>query len=106
MQLVYTHIASSNHILVIAIDEPSKLSSAIMNPRVGGWQYLVTYSQAHDSKFSTEESFGKMLEAGSNPAIKLLKWTIRLVPERSISWLSLSLHFEANSLQRMAVNKK
>ena len=31
----------------------SNLSIAAMNPRVGRHQYLVTYSQADESKFST-----------------------------------------------------
>ena len=66
MQLVYTHIASSNHILVITVGEPSNLSNATMNPRVDRRQYLVTYSQADKSKFFTRKSFGKMLEAEFN----------------------------------------
>ena len=66
MQLVYTHIAFSNHILVITTGEPSNLSNATMNPRVDRRQYLVTYSQADESKFFTRKSFGKMLEAEFN----------------------------------------
>ena len=46
--------------------ETSNLSTAAMNPCVGRRKYLVTYSQADESKFSTRESFGKMLEAKSN----------------------------------------
>ena len=63
MQLVYTHTASSNHILVITIGEPSNLSTATMNPRIDRRQYLVTYSEADESTFFTRKSFGKMLEA-------------------------------------------
>ena len=59
MQLVYTYIASSNHILVITMGEPSNISTAAMNPRVARRQYLVTYSQADGSKLSTRKSFGK-----------------------------------------------
>ena len=66
MQLVYTHIAFSNHILVITIGEPSNLSNATMNPRVDRRQYLVTYSQADESKFFNRKSFGKMIEAEFN----------------------------------------
>ena len=51
VQLVYTYIASSNLILVIIMGELSKVSAAAMNPRVGHWQYLVTYSKADESKF-------------------------------------------------------
>ena len=56
MQLVYTYIASSNHILVITMGEPSNLSTSAMNPCVGRRQYLVTYSQADESQFSTRQS--------------------------------------------------
>ena len=73
MQLVYTNIRSSNLILVITIGEPSDLGTAAMNPRVGRRQYLVTYSQADESKFSTRESFGKMLEAGFNAGTSVVK---------------------------------
>ena len=31
--------------------ELSKVSAAAMNPRVGHWKYLVTYSKADESKF-------------------------------------------------------
>ena len=60
MQLVHTYIASSNHILVITVGEPSNVSAAAMNPRVSRQQYLVIYPQPDESKFSTRESFGKM----------------------------------------------
>ena len=33
--------------------EPSNVSTAAMNPCAGRQQYLVTYSQADESKFST-----------------------------------------------------
>ena len=46
--------------------EPSNPSTAAMNHRAGRQQYLATYSQADESKFSTRESFGKMLEAEFN----------------------------------------
>ena len=44
--------------------EPSNLSTAAMNPRVGRRQYLVTYSR---------ESFGKMLEAEFNAGTSVFK---------------------------------
>ena len=62
MQLLFTHNASSNHILVITVVEPSNLSTATKNTCAGHRQYLVTYSQADESKLSTGESFVKMLE--------------------------------------------
>ena len=43
--------------------QPSNVSAAAMNPRVGCRQYLATYSQAHESKFSNQESFWEVLEA-------------------------------------------
>ena len=45
----YIHTASSNHILVIAIGEPSNISAAEINSHVDRRQYLVTYCQAHES---------------------------------------------------------
>ena len=48
MELVYTYIVSSNHILVITMGKPFNLSTAAMNPCVGRRQYLVTYSQADE----------------------------------------------------------
>ena len=63
MQLVYKYIASSNHILVIGTGESSIVTTTAMNPRVGRRQYLVTYSQPDEFKFSSRESFGAMLEA-------------------------------------------
>ena len=53
--------------------KPSNLSTAAMNPCVGRRQYLVTYSQADESKFSTRESFGKMLEAEFNAGTSVVK---------------------------------
>ena len=60
------------------MDEPSNASTAAMNPHVGRRQYLVTYSQADESKFSTLESFGKILEAEFNAGTSVVKvdyWT-------------------------------
>ena len=77
MQLVYTHIASSNHILVIKVGEQPTLSTAIMNRLVGRPQYLATYSQVDESKFSTRESIGKMLQAefnAGNSVVKVYYW--------------------------------
>ena len=45
--MVYTYIASSNHILVITLGEQSNVSTTAMNLRVGCQQYLVTYSTTH-----------------------------------------------------------
>ena len=66
MELVYTHTASSKHVLVITMGEASNLSTAAMNPRVDRQQYLATYSQADESMFSSQENFGKILEAEFN----------------------------------------
>ena len=41
------------------MSEPSNFSAAEMNPRVSRRQYLITYSQADESTFSTRESFRK-----------------------------------------------
>ena len=69
---MYTYIGTSNHILVITMGEPSNVSAAI-NPRVCCQQYLVFYSQADESKFSTSESFGVMLKANLNAGISVVK---------------------------------
>ena len=53
--------------------KPSNLSTATMNPCAGRRQYLAKYSQDDDSKFSTQESFGKMLEAEFNAENSLVK---------------------------------
>ena len=53
--------------------EPSNLSTAAMNPGASRRQYLGTYSQADESKFSTRESFGKMLEAEFNANTSVVK---------------------------------
>ena len=53
--------------------KPSNLSTATMNPCAGRRQYLANYSQDDDSKFSTQESFGKMLEAEFNAGNSLVK---------------------------------
>ena len=42
---VYPYIASSNHILVITMDETSNVSTAAMYPRVGHRQYIVFHSR-------------------------------------------------------------
>ena len=44
-----------------------------MNPRVGRRQYLVTYSQADESKFSTREIFGKMSETELNASTSVVR---------------------------------
>ena len=53
--------------------EPSNVSTAAINPRVCRRQYLVTYSQADESKFSTRICFGKMLEAELNAGTSVVK---------------------------------
>ena len=53
--------------------ESSNVSTAAKNLRLSPWQYLVTYSQADVSKFSTRESFGKMLEAEFNAGTSVVK---------------------------------
>ena len=44
-----------------------------MNSCVGCRHYLVTYSQADESKFSIRESFGNMLEAEFNAGTRVIK---------------------------------
>ena len=61
-----------------------------MNPCVGRQQYLVTYSRPDESKFSTRESFGKMIETELQ-ALVLLKWTIGLVPDRSTRMMAFTI---------------
>ena len=53
--------------------EPSNLSPAAMSPRLGRQQYLVTYSQANESKYSTRESFGKVLQEEFNVGTSVVK---------------------------------
>ena len=53
--------------------EPSNLSTAAMNSRVRRGQYLVTFSQANESEFSTRERFGKMLQAEFNACTNVVK---------------------------------
>ena len=53
--------------------EASNLSTAAMIPCVGRRQYLVTYSQADESKFSIRKSCGKMLEAKFNAGTSVFK---------------------------------
>ena len=53
--------------------EPSNLSPAAMSPRLGRQQYLVTYSQADESKSSTRESFGKVLQEEFNAGTSVAK---------------------------------
>ena len=55
------------------MSEPSNVSTAATNPRVGRRQYLVTYSQADASTFSTRESFWEMLEAEFNVGTSVVK---------------------------------
>ena len=58
--------------------DPSNVSAVAMNPCVGCPQYLLTYSQVDESKFSIWESFGKMLEAEFNAGTSVVKvdyWT-------------------------------
>ena len=62
-----------------------------MNPDVGRRQYLATYSQVDESKFSTWENFGKMLEAEFNAGTSIVKWTIRLVSESSIRMMTFTI---------------
>ena len=62
-----------------------------MNPDVGRRQYLATYSQVDESKFSTWENFGKMLEAEFNAGTSVVKWTIRLVSESSIRMMTFTI---------------
>ena len=45
----------------------------VLLPRVSRRQYLITYTQADESKFSTRERFGKMLEAEFNGDTNLVK---------------------------------
>lgn len=49
----------------------------LQNPRSGGRQYLITYSQADVERFPTRESFGNMLENefnAGNSQVKVLHW--------------------------------
>ena len=69
--------------------EPSNFSTAAVNPRVGRRQYLVTYSQADESKFFTQESFGVCWRQSFMLAPVFLKWTIGLVPEMSTRMMDL-----------------
>ena len=52
--------------------QPFNVSAAI-NPRVGSQQYLVFYSQADESKFSTLESFGEMLKVNFNAGTSVVE---------------------------------
>ena len=105
LQVVYTYIYTyiyiyryiyiycifnSIFILVITAAEPSNLSTAAMNPDVGRWQYLATYSQVDESKFSTPQSFGKMLKAEFNAGTSVAKWTIGFVSESSIRMMTFT----------------
>ena len=79
--------------------EPSNISIAAINSHVSRRQYLVSFSQADESKFSTRESFGEVLEAVFNEGISIAKVDLirRGVPE----WrFSLSLGMEAYKLQK------
>ena len=73
-----------------------------MNPRVGRRQYLVTYSRADESMFSTRESFGKMLEAEFNAGSSVVKvdyWAYSREEHQNDG-------VEADRLQKMAVSQK
>ena len=61
---------------------PSNVSTAAINTCVGRRQYLVTYSQADESKFSTREIFGKMLEAEFNAGTRAAKVDYGFVPDQ------------------------
>ena len=54
------------------MSERSNVSTASMNPCVVHWQYLVTYSQDDESKFSIRESFGEMLKAKFNASTSVV----------------------------------
>ena len=75
---------------------PSNVSTAAINTCVGRRQYLVTYSQADESKFSTREIFGKMLEAEFNAGTRAAK----------VDYWVCSRRIEADRLQKMAVSQK
>ena len=53
--------------------EPSNLSTAAMNFCVGRRQYLLTYYQADESKFSIKKSFREMLEVEFNADTSVVK---------------------------------
>lgn len=53
--------------------EASNISAVKMNSFVGSGEYLVTYSQADESKFSTRKCFQEMLEAEINADISAFK---------------------------------
>ena len=90
VQWVYAYIASSNHILVITMGEASNVSTAAINLRVDCRQYLVTYSQADESKFSTQESFEEMLYADFNAGISVVTVDYWASPERSTRIMSFT----------------
>ena len=53
--------------------EPSNVRTAAMNSCVGRRQYLVTHSQADESKFFTRERFGKIIGAEFNAGTSVVK---------------------------------
>ena len=84
----YIYIASPNLILLITMGEPSNAS--ILNS--GSLTYLFAYSQADESKFSTRESFGEMLEESLMQGPVLLSFTILLVPFRSTRMMTFTIN--------------
>ena len=70
---IYIYIFTMYGIYIITIGKPSNVSTASMNPCVGHWQYLVSFSQADESKFFIRESFGKMLKAKFNVGTCVVK---------------------------------
>ena len=85
---IYIYIASPNLILLITMGEPSNAS--ILNS--GSLTYLFAYSQADESKFSTRESFGEMLEESLMQGPVLLSFTILLVPFRSTRIMTFTIN--------------
>ena len=85
---IYIYIASPNLILLITMGEPSNAS--ILNS--GSLTYLFAYSQADESKFSTRESFGEMLEESLMQGPVLLSFTILLVPFRSTRMMTFTIN--------------
>ena len=63
----------------------------VLLPRLSRRQYLITYTQADESKFSTRERFGKMLEAAFNGDTNLVKGTIAFVPEKRTKMMTFTI---------------
>ena len=85
---IYIYIASPSLILLITMGEPSNAS--ILNS--GSLTYLFAYSQADESKFSTRESFGEMLEESLMQGPVLLSFTVSLVPFRSTRMMTFTIN--------------